>query len=363
MEEVFDFRSFVMGIVRRWKALCIPLVVFGLLGGAFGYARASMAGEQQPSYTATAAAAVNLVDAGEIPYWTLSGVMATVEAVSASDFTYANFADELADQGLSQIVGESADPSIDEIKQSIRFYIRGNLLLAEVTSHSQELSTQASQAGVTYLSEVLPELISHISVEPLDRQTVSMAVTPAPSKLRKAVKFGALGGAGGLVLGLLWIFCVDVFDPRAQSRRDLTRYGLPVLGAGAKADRVRRAAIGLLGALKEQPRPLVMGIVSESGAPVPAQELAQALKSLGEDAVCADPPQAVTAESAKQAVQSLREAHSLTLLPLREDADLLLMSTDCTLLTVHPGTRTDGISQSLDLLRSLASAPVALLLE
>ncbi len=362
MEEVFDFRAFVLGLLRRWKALLIPFIVLGLIGGGVGFIRAGRAGEEQPNYTATAAASVKLIDQGEIPYWTLSGIMATVEAVSASDFTYANFADELAEQGLSQVLGGAADPGPEEIKQSVRFYIRGNLLLTEVTTHSQELSTQASQAGVNYLAEVLPSLISHIQVEPLDRQTVSMTVTPAPSKLRKAVKYGALGGAAGLVLGFLWIFCVDVFDPRLRSARDLERFGLPVLGAGPEDGRSRRAAIGLLGALKGQ-RPALAAVVTPDGDSRTAEALVKALKALGEDAVCAPAPAASTAPEAAAAMEALRSAHGLTLVPLSGDADLLLMAAGQSLPAAGADTRLEELSRSLELLRALGAPPLGILYE
>ncbi len=230
MEQVFDFREFVFSVLRRIKLMLILGAVLGVLGAGCGVYSASSAGGGEETFTATSAAAVNLRDGGEIPYWTLSNIMATIDAVSGSDFTYANFAEELAAQGLSQVLPKGEDISAADIKTVVKFYCKGNLLLADVTTGDRDLSSQASQCAIAYLSRTVPQLLNHVEIVPLDRQTVSLTTQPAPSKLRQGLKFGLLGAAGGIVLGLLWGFFFDVFDLKVRSERDLQKYGVPVLG-------------------------------------------------------------------------------------------------------------------------------------
>ncbi len=235
MEQVFDFREFVFSVLDRIKLLLILGAVLGAAGAGYGVYSASAAGGGEETFTATSAATVNLTDGGEIPYWTLSGIMATVDAVSGSDFVYANFADELAAQGLSQVIpagtpSAGEDVSANDIKTVVKFYCKGNLLLADVTTDDRELSSQASQCAIAYLSETVPSLLNHVEIVPQDRQTVNLTTQPAPSKLRQGLKFGLLGAAGGIVLGLLWGFFFDVFDLKVRSEKDLQKYGVPVLG-------------------------------------------------------------------------------------------------------------------------------------
>lgn len=235
MEQVFDFREFVFSLLGRIKLMLILGAVLGVLGAGCGAYSASSAGGGEETFTATSAAAVNLKDGGEIPYWTLSNIMATIDAVSGSDFVYANFADELIAQGLSQALPAGAssageDVPAADIKTVVKFYCKGNLLLADATTGDRELSSQASQCAIAYLCRTVPQLLNHVEIVPLDRQTVSLITQPAPSKLRQGLKFGLLGAAGGIVLGILWGFFFDVFDLKVRSERDLQRYGVPVLG-------------------------------------------------------------------------------------------------------------------------------------
>ena len=230
MEEVFDFREFVLSLLKRIKGILISAIIFGLLGGGYGFLTAGTVGEGGETFTATCAASVNVDDSGTITQWTPGSVMGYIDALTASDFVYAEFGDVLVQNGLGEVVGNTEEPTAADVQLAVKFYTKGNLLLADITTDSEEHSRQASEVALDYLATSFPKLLNHITVTPQGRQTINIVEMPAPSRVKRGLKYGLLGTAGGIVLGFLGSFFFDVFDLKLRSERDLKKFGIPVLG-------------------------------------------------------------------------------------------------------------------------------------
>lgn len=230
MEQVFDFREFFLKLLHKCKIIIVLAVLFGILGGCYGIFLAGQAAGGEDTFTATSAATVNIDNPSDKIQWTPASIMTTVDSTVGSDFVYANFADELTENGLEQVLGGKADPTVADMKLIAKFYTKGNLLFADITTPDQELSRKASEVAITYLAQSVPAFLNHVTVVPQDKQTINVVTQVAPSKTQKALKFGVLGGAAGVVLGFLWIFFFDVFDLKVRSDEDLRKFGIPVLG-------------------------------------------------------------------------------------------------------------------------------------
>ena len=80
MDKVFDLREFILMLFKKFKLVLILAIVFGLLGGAYGYATFPKSDKIRTSATAT----VSLVDK-EQDATSLSSAISMVNSYITSD--------------------------------------------------------------------------------------------------------------------------------------------------------------------------------------------------------------------------------------------------------------------------------------
>ena len=120
------------------------------------------------------------------------------------------------------------------MKDYVKVYTKGNLVLIDTTSKNRELSAKASHAGIEFVLRRIPEYNQNVTMSKQPEQTVDLKEQQGSNRKSDAVKFGILGFGGGIVLAILWTFFAGVFDLRVKCAADLKKYRLPVLGELAK---------------------------------------------------------------------------------------------------------------------------------
>ncbi|MFZ2538908.1 MAG: hypothetical protein WAX04_08390 [Oscillospiraceae bacterium] len=229
MEQVFDLREFIVNIFKKFKLVIIMAVVFGLLGGIFGFMRVG-----SDKFTTTSAGSVNIVTNRATDATALTSAMTSIKDTVSGDFFYTGVLNSIkqnVDGGeFNQIFGGQKQPSIASLKEIIRIYVNGNLVLIEVTTTNEALSVEASNAGRKYVIEQLGKNINNIEVKEQRQQTVNTSLQNGDTPKGKAIKFGILGFGGGLVLAVLWIFFIDIMSLKVKSADDLKKYNMPILG-------------------------------------------------------------------------------------------------------------------------------------
>lgn len=208
MEQVFDFREFIVNIFKRYKLVLVPALIFCLLGSLFGLYKAS--GEH---YMTTYTANVNMTSANTEAD-VLTGTMKNITAIIESDYFYNNIVDEIKKEmtngEFSEIFSDDKEPSISKIKEVIVLHTKGNLILLDITSERPELTKEACEIGINYIVREIPSMINNISVSSLGSQTVDISEQKGETVGKDVALFGILGLVGGIAIGVLFIFFSEV---------------------------------------------------------------------------------------------------------------------------------------------------------
>lgn len=228
MEQVFDFREFMLMLLRKWKLPIILLVILGILGAGFGFWRGS-----REAFLSTSSAAVTLSRTSLDPS-ALTNSMSEINALSSSDYFYnglrPDLRDKLGEQVYLSLFPKGKEPTLAKFKEIVKFYTKGNLFLVDVTSSDEAVANLASGIAMTYAREEIDNANPNISLADHGQLSVSLNEQNGTSSGSEALKFGLLGMAGGFALGILWVFLADVFSVKVSGPEDLKKYRLPLLG-------------------------------------------------------------------------------------------------------------------------------------
>lgn len=228
MEQVFDFRQFVLFLWKRGKVILALACILAVLGAGYGYFVRSRtpSGGIKDTYTCTSAVSVN-TRSEDVSF---SGVMSIVDATLSSDYTL----DTLAKAIAEACPGFLASPSAGALKAAGKISIKGNLVLFEATTADGALSESAVKAGAAEIAAFLNGSMVTLKAEALPEQMHATNTAVAVSRMKTAVKFAIFGGAAGIGIGVLFFAFFGIFNLRVNSAEDLKQFGLPIL---ADADR------------------------------------------------------------------------------------------------------------------------------
>ncbi len=233
MEQVFDLREFIVNIFRKFKLVIIMAVVFGLLGGVFGFMRVG-----KDKFTTTSATSVNIITNQTTDATALTNIMTSIRDTVSGDFFYIGVLNSIKknvdNTEFNEIFDGQKQPSIASLKEIIKIYVNGNLVLIDVATTNEALSIEAGNAGRKHIIEQLGKNINNINLTEQTQQTVNTSLQNGDTPKSKAIKFGVLGFGGGMVLAILWIFFIDIMSLKVKSADDLRKYNLPILGEIAK---------------------------------------------------------------------------------------------------------------------------------
>lgn len=228
MEQVFDLREFIIKMFKKFKLAIILGIVFGILGAAFGYIKYP----DGDLIKTTSSASISFEDERQ-DATALTNATTNINSIITYDtFFYGilqQLTTELSQEELEDIFDGDTTPKIDEVKDIISVYVKGSVVMADVTCMNQELSAKASKICIDYAIEEIPSFFVGTTVKFLKSQSVNMTKQNNDSRVKEVVKFGVLGLGGGIVLALFIIFFVEIIDLRVKSSDDLKRFGLPVL--------------------------------------------------------------------------------------------------------------------------------------
>lgn len=233
MEQVFDLREFLVNIFKKFKLVLILAILFGIVGGAFGFLKA---GDNE--FTTSSSASVNIMNDKATDATALTSIMTSIKDTIGGDFFYTGILNSIRKNvdstEFNQLFEGQKQPSIASLKDIIKIYVNGNLVLIDVVTSSEALSVEASSVGRKYIISQLSENINNITIKEQGQQTVNISMQNGNTPKDKAIKFGILGFGGGAVLAILWIFFVDIMSLKIKSANDLKKYNLPILGEISK---------------------------------------------------------------------------------------------------------------------------------
>lgn len=229
MEQVFDFREFVIKIWKKFKLAVILGLILALLGGAFGY----LSYPKSDSIKATSTAAVSMVDRTK-DGTALTNAMSMINSVVTSDNFYISVLQNLSttlDKGRVEMLFDGDDsPKLSKLKEVIVLSVRGNIVSVEILSIDEQLSSDASAACMDYMIKQIPIFNDDVLVKHLQNQSFNVSKQNNDSVIKKTLLYTGLGLGGGIVVAIMLIFFVDIIDLRVGCAEDLKRYKLPVLG-------------------------------------------------------------------------------------------------------------------------------------
>lgn len=229
MEQVFDFREFVIMMVKKFKLVIILGLIFAVLGAIFGYIKYP----DTDLIKTTSSASLSITDKTQ-DATALANAATNVNAVVTYDTFYVGVLEQLAqtlnEEEMNILFEGDRTPKITDLKEYITMYVKGNVVYADVTSHDEEVSQKASKLCIDYAIEQIPTFSEDVAVKFLQQQNVNLTKQNNDTLLKSVLLYGILGLVGGIVIGVLWVFFVDIFDLRVKTASDLRKYGLPVLG-------------------------------------------------------------------------------------------------------------------------------------
>lgn len=229
MEEFFDFREFMVNILKKFKLVLILALILGLLGAIFGYVKGV-----DHKFTTTTSASVNIKDIKVIEGTALESVMRSIKDTVSGSFFYTGIYNYISDNTSSEeydvFFNKDKHPSIEELKEIIKINVNGNLVLTDAIVVDEKLSVKVSSLCRQYVIEQLSNNINNVELKEQAIQTVNTSLQNGDTPKKKSTKYGLLGFGGGIVLAILWIFFVDVMSLKVKCADDLKKYNIPVLG-------------------------------------------------------------------------------------------------------------------------------------
>lgn len=229
MDQVFDFREFILKLWRKFRLALLLGLIFAILGGAFGYIKYP----DGDLIRTTSTANVTMNDKTKDPT-ALTNAMLTINPVISNDTFYLGLLQELGktleqDQLDDLFLGD-VTPKIEDMKEVINVYTKGNVVFADVTSTNKTIADVASLSCINYSIKQITMFSDGVTAKLLEQQSVNMTEQNNDSKLKSIMLYTIFGFAGGIVLAILLIFFIDIVDLRVKHLDDLKRFGLPVLG-------------------------------------------------------------------------------------------------------------------------------------
>ena len=229
MEQVFDLREFIVAIFIKFKLVLIMAVVLGILGGAYGFLK-----EVEDEFTTTSSLSVNIEDKKLSDATALTSVMTSIKDTVAGDYFYTGILSSIRESvdtnEFDKMFDGKQSPSIEQLKEVVKVYVNGNLVLIDVTSTQESLSVEASEAGTTYIMEQLGKNINNIDIMKQGHQTINTTLQKGETQQSNGIKFLLVGFAGGMGLAILWVLFIDIMSLKIRSAADLKKYNMPILG-------------------------------------------------------------------------------------------------------------------------------------
>lgn len=229
MEQVFDFREFVIKAFKKFKSALILALIFAILGGIVGVIKS----KQPDVYKNVASASVSFSDNSQ-DATALTNATKNINDVITYDSFYYGILQELSYnftvEELQTLFDGVKTPKISKMQEIINVYMKGSVVFISVTCDEPELCEKASKICIDYSIKEIPNFFEGTSVKFLQQQKLNVSNQNNPSKPKTIIKYSVLGLGGGFVLAILFIFFVDVLDLRVKSKEDLLKYGLPILG-------------------------------------------------------------------------------------------------------------------------------------
>lgn len=237
MEQVFDFREFLLNLLKKGKFILILALALGIIGGAYGFFKqgSSLSGDIRDSYTATAAMSTNQKDiTSSIP---INTALLTVTANLSTDYFYEGLLEEYrsAEGGLLADIFGKTDPTVADLRNKVTISTKGSLLFFAVSTENEEVSARAAEVGGNYVTETVNNTIASVYLTQLDRQSLTVDHHVAVSRMKVGMKYGILGVAAGLGVGILLLSFISIFSLKVQSVKDLRKYDIPILGELTRA--------------------------------------------------------------------------------------------------------------------------------
>lgn len=229
MEQVFDFREFVIKIWKKFKLAVVLGLILALLGGVFGF----LTFPKKDEIKAISTAAVSMADRTK-DGTALTNTMSMINSVVTGDNFYIsvlqNLSTTLNKTRVVSLFDGDESPKIKKLKEVIILSVRGNIVSVEVISGDKQLSNDAVTICMDYIIKQIPIFNDDVSVKPLQQQTINITKQNNDSVIKKMLLYTALGMGGGIVIAIMFIFFVDIIDLKVRCAADLKRYKLPILG-------------------------------------------------------------------------------------------------------------------------------------
>lgn len=227
MEQVFDFREFLLSLAKKMRLVILLGAIFLVLGGGFGIYKA-----MSEVFVSTASANVNIIQDSQTV--NIKDVMANIDSVITGDYYYTGILESIKknmdNDGFLKLFSNQKEPKIRDLKEIIKVYTQGNLVLIDVTASDGVVAQDAAVVGMNYLIDQIPNFIKTVVVSEQGQHTINLKEKDGDTIFSQAFIFGILGLIAGIAIGVLSIFFVDIFDLRIKSKDDLKQYKLPILG-------------------------------------------------------------------------------------------------------------------------------------
>lgn len=378
MDKVFDLREFILLLLKKGKLFIIFAVVLGFLGGAFGFLNGG-----DELYICTTSASVNTQNDGMTDATALTSIMTSVKDTLSSDFFYTGIFqaifESMTQEQVKLLFGNVEQPTVESLKNVIKLYVKGNLVLVDVTGEKQVVEP-ASELARGYVMGRLTQNINNIILEEEGKQVIKQSVQTGDTAKSRTLKFGILGFGGGLVLAALWIFFFDVMSVRVKKAEDLKRYGLPVFSIkeldASVLQEVLLSAVASASKGGAGVEPLVIGLVSSAAETTPDStitKLASAIADCGHIAglttkAVVDTAALKSIKQAKEFCAACKSEAEVTIVPIGAVVgEYMAMGTAAAMDGVllyesAASSRTDRVEKALDILHSLKVTPLGFIL-
>lgn len=360
MDKVFDFREFVLGFVKKFKLLFILALVFAILGGAFGYMRYP----KNDIYFSSSTATISTIDKTQ-DSTALSNAMIMLNAYVTSDSFYTEMLNELAvtmdDKTLATLFDGDSTPNLQKVKEIVSVTTKGNIVIVGVSAADKILPQKTSELCADYVVGNVTKYNDALSAKKLGNEVVNLTKQQNSSALSNALKFAILGFGGGVILGILVIFFVDVFDLRVKSISSLNHFAPVHVG-----DTATSAAV-VLNAIKALDHATLV-LTSSSGA-VDVLPTANALKKEFEQVLkqvnIISSPSAKSREQIEKLYAQNPGINLICCTSITKKSDPLhfISVADGVILCEQLKiSRTDNISSALQIIKSLDTRTLALII-
>lgn len=240
MEEKFDIKEFLLGMLKKYKIFLIFIIVTSILFGAISY--------------------FNILK--NIKQIDESNVDKTYYIILKLENTYSNEGDYIADKVYSHALNilksgifideaykEFINNTPENIKNkyninatnfikekyekliSVNFNTNSPIIQVSITQQDIELSELIIDSYYNTIEKVLPEYVTNITTDLKEFTNISKSEdTGTINKIKSALKHALLGAMLGLVLALIFILLCDVMTDKIKSKKDLLYYNIPLLG-------------------------------------------------------------------------------------------------------------------------------------